>query len=61
MSIKIQKPFIKWVGGKTQIMEDIIKNIPEDVKNKIKDILKKQGNIKQNTLNKEIVLLNKQK
>lgn len=33
MSIKIQKPFIKWVGGKTQIMEDIIKNIPEEMNN----------------------------
>jgi DNA adenine methylase len=33
MSIKIQKPFIKWVGGKTQIMDDIIKKIPNEMNN----------------------------
>ena len=57
---------LKMFNNKTKeqidfILKKNIKNIPEDVKNKIKDILKKQGNIKQNTLNKEIVLLNKQK
>ena len=25
---KIQKPFLKWVGGKTQIINDIISKIP---------------------------------
>ena len=30
MSKKIIKPFIKWVGGKTQIIDKIIQNIPKD-------------------------------
>lgn len=31
--IKIQKPFLKWVGGKTQIIETIIKKIPKEINN----------------------------
>ena len=30
---KIQKPFLKWVGGKTQIINDIISKIPEEMNN----------------------------
>jgi len=30
---KIQKPFLKWVGGKTQIIGDIISKIPKDITN----------------------------
>lgn len=30
---KIQKPFLKWVGGKTQIIENIISKIPEEINN----------------------------
>ena len=30
MSNKVIKPFIKWVGGKTQIIDKIIENIPKD-------------------------------
>jgi len=30
---KIQKPFLKWVGGKTQIIGDIISKIPKDINN----------------------------
>lgn len=30
---KIQKPFLKWVGGKTQIIHDIIKKIPPEIEN----------------------------
>lgn len=26
------KPFIKWVGGKTQIIEDVIESFPKDIK-----------------------------
>jgi site-specific DNA-adenine methylase len=26
---KIQKPFLKWVGGKTQIINNIISKIPK--------------------------------
>ena len=26
---KIQKPFLKWVGGKTQIINDIILKLPK--------------------------------
>jgi len=29
----IQKPFLKWVGGKTQIMSNIIDNIPKEINN----------------------------
>jgi len=30
---KIQKPFLKWVGGKTQIINDIIAKIPKEINN----------------------------
>lgn len=30
---KIQKPFLKWVGGKTQIIKDIISKIPTEMNN----------------------------
>ena len=30
---KIQKPFLKWIGGKTQIIGDIISKIPKDINN----------------------------
>ena len=33
MSEKIQKPFLKWVGGKTQIINDIISKIPYEINN----------------------------
>ena len=29
----LQKPFLKWVGGKTQIIEDIINKIPSKINN----------------------------
>lgn len=31
--IKIQKPFLKWVGGKTQIIDKIISKIPKHMNN----------------------------
>ena len=31
--IKIQKPFLKWIGGKTQIINDIISKIPKQMNN----------------------------
>tara|TARA_Y100000816_G_scaffold291696_1_gene283933 strand:+ start:1329 stop:2231 length:903 start_codon:yes stop_codon:yes gene_type:complete len=31
--IKIQKPFLKWLGGKTQIISDIISKIPTKINN----------------------------
>ena len=30
---KIQKPFLKWVGGKTQIIDTIISKIPREINN----------------------------
>jgi len=30
---KIQKPFLKWVGGKTQIINEIISKIPKEINN----------------------------
>ena len=30
---KIQKPFLKWAGGKTQIIDDIISKIPKKMDN----------------------------
>ena len=30
---KIQKPFLKWVGGKTQIIDKIISKIPKEINN----------------------------
>ena len=32
-NIVLQKPFIKWVGGKTQIINNIISKIPKEIKN----------------------------
>lgn len=32
-SIKIQKPFLKWVGGKTQILREIISKVPSKIIN----------------------------
>lgn len=29
----IQKPFLKWVGGKTQILNDILSKIPQEMEN----------------------------
>jgi DNA adenine methylase len=31
--MNIQKPFLKWVGGKTQIINDIIDKIPKEMEN----------------------------
>lgn len=31
--IKMQKPFLKWVGGKTQIIKDIISKLPDNINN----------------------------
>lgn len=31
--IKYQKPFLKWVGGKTQIIDNIIKHVPKEMNN----------------------------
>ena len=31
--MNIQKPFLKWVGGKTQLLETIILKIPEEINN----------------------------
>lgn len=31
--IKIQKPFLKWVGGKTQLLDNIINYIPKEINN----------------------------
>lgn len=31
--LKIQKPFLKWVGGKTQILKDIYSKIPKEINN----------------------------
>ena len=31
--VAVSKPILKWVGGKTQIMEHITKNIPNITKN----------------------------
>ena len=30
---KLQKPFLKWVGGKTQIINEIISKIPNQMNN----------------------------
>ena len=32
-SMNIQKPFLKWVGGKTQIINDIVSKIPSEMEN----------------------------
>jgi DNA adenine methylase len=31
--MNIQKPFLKWIGGKTQLIKDIIKYIPDKINN----------------------------
>ena len=31
--VSIQKPFLKWVGGKTQIIDTIISKIPSEMEN----------------------------
>jgi DNA adenine methylase len=31
--IKMIKPILKWVGGKTQILDEIIPNFPTKIKN----------------------------
>jgi len=31
--MSIQKPFIKWVGGKTQIINDVLENTPKEMNN----------------------------
>ena len=30
---KLQKPFLKWVGGKTQIMKDVLSKMPKEMNN----------------------------
>ncbi len=32
-NIILQKPFLKWVGGKTQIIDKIIDKIPKEINN----------------------------
>ena len=31
--LHLQKPFLKWVGGKTQLLDRLVKHIPEQIKN----------------------------
>lgn len=31
--VKLQKPFLKWVGGKTQIINNIISKLPKEINN----------------------------
>lgn len=31
--VKFQKPFLKWVGGKTQIIKNIIDKFPKEINN----------------------------
>ena len=33
MNLQLQKPIIKWVGGKTQLLDSIIPYIPEKINN----------------------------
>lgn len=33
MAINIHKPIIKWIGGKTQIIEEVLKLFPKEIKN----------------------------
>ena len=28
------KPFVKWVGGKTQLLEEVQKSLPRDIANR---------------------------
>ena len=32
-STVLQKPFLKWIGGKTQIIDTIISKIPKEIEN----------------------------
>jgi len=32
-NVKLQKPFLKWVGGKTQIIDKILENFPKEINN----------------------------
>jgi len=32
-NLKLQKPFLKWIGGKTQIINNIISRIPKNINN----------------------------
>tara|TARA_Y100000389_G_scaffold204859_1_gene260225 strand:+ start:2925 stop:3899 length:975 start_codon:yes stop_codon:yes gene_type:complete len=31
--LRLQKPFLKWVGGKTQLLDRLVKHIPQNIKN----------------------------
>ena len=31
--VKLQKPFMKWLGGKSQIINEIIKKVPKKINN----------------------------
>ena len=31
--VTVQKPFLKWAGGKTQILEEILNNFPAEMEN----------------------------
>ena len=33
LNLDIQKPFLKWVGGKTQIINNIISKVPKEMQN----------------------------
>ena len=33
MEVKIQKPFLKWVGGKTQILDNVLSKVPKEFNN----------------------------
>ena len=33
VELNIQKPFLKWVGGKTQIINNIINKLPVEMNN----------------------------
>ena len=52
---KVQKPFLKWVGGKTQIIGDILSKFPCEINNYL-DMNHK--NIKEIKVNGLLVLYN---